>query len=317
MRPDLSRRLAFIGLLAFGAPTFACDVCAVYSAASATSERSGLQLGVAEQFTHFGTLRDNGHEVDNTADQYLDSSITQLFVGYNFNSRVGVQVTLPLIARRFRRPAGGRMQSGSENGPGDLSLVGHLVAWDFATERSVMRFTLLGGVKFPTGNSDRIGEELHEEESPGVQSGIHGHDLALGSGSYDGLVGGTLFWSHDRLFVTTSTQYAIRSRGSFGYRYANELTWAGGPGYFVYLDHGWSVAVQGVFSGETKGKDDLNGEPAGDTGVTALYLGPQFSMTWGGQLALEMGVDVPVLQHNTSLQLLPDVRARGGLVWSF
>ena len=318
MKLDIFGRLALASLLAVTAPALACDVCAIYTAANQRTEHNGFLLGVGEQYTHFGTLSESGSEVPNTAHQYLDSAVTQLFAGYNFTSRFGVQVTLPVISRTFRRPENGRNESGRLGGIGDLSLTGHFVPFDFATERSVFRLTLLGGVKFPTGDPDRIKEELSESPSTGgVQSGIHGHDLALGSGSYDGLVGGSLFWSRDRFFVTAAGQYSIRSRGAFDYRYANDLSWLGGPGYYVLLEHGYSLALQVVLSGESKGKDDLAGVPADDTGVTALYVGPACSVTWGGRLSADIGVDVPVLQHNTSLQLLPDVRVRGGITWSF
>ena len=49
----------------------------------------------------------------------------------------------------------------------------------------------MAGVKFPTGSTSRLREETQEgagQEGP-IASGIHGHDLTLGSGSYDGLVG--------------------------------------------------------------------------------------------------------------------------------
>jgi hypothetical protein len=45
----------------------------------------------------------------------------------------------------------------------------------------------------------------------GSPSGINGHDLALGSGSIDGIVGGAAFASWDRLYATASAQHAIRS----------------------------------------------------------------------------------------------------------
>src|SRR5206468_11511093 len=49
---------------------------------------------------------------------------------------------------------------------------------------------LLTGIKFPTGGSSRLAEEFHEIEIPGApESGIHGHDLTLGTGSYDGIFG--------------------------------------------------------------------------------------------------------------------------------
>jgi hypothetical protein len=49
---------------------------------------------------------------------------------------------------------------------------------------------LLTGIKFPTGDSSRLEEEFEEVEIPGApESGIHGHDLTLGTGSYDGIFG--------------------------------------------------------------------------------------------------------------------------------
>ena len=42
----------------------------------------------------------------------------------------------------------------------------------------------LGGAKFPSVNSSRLKEEFHEIEIEGTpESGIHGHDLTLGTGS--------------------------------------------------------------------------------------------------------------------------------------
>ena len=43
-------------------------------------------------------------------------------------------------------------------------------------------------LKFPTGDSSRLEEEFHEVEIPGApENAIHGHDLTLGTGSYDGI----------------------------------------------------------------------------------------------------------------------------------
>jgi hypothetical protein len=305
-------------VLALAAPrgASACDVCAVYTATDMAARRPGFSLGVAEQVTGFETLKRDGEEVANPANEYLTSSITQVLLGYNFGPRVGVQLNLPIISRTFRRLEGGRPTNGDETGVGDLSLLAHVLAASTVTERSVFRFSLLGGLKLPSGDSSRLREELHE--SPDAeQSGIHGHDLVLGSGSVDGLVGGQLFWSWQRLFVTAAGQYALRTTGAFGYRFADELTWTGGPGAYVLLEHDHTFGVQAVVSGESKGKDSLNGEPSGDTGVTALYVGPGFRFSWGTSLAADVAADLPVVQHNTALQLVPDFRVRGGVTWRF
>src|SRR5258706_12817340 len=106
-------------------PALACDLCAIYAASQARGEAGrGLFVGVAEQFTHFGTVQVDGHEVANPSGQYLDSSISQVFAGYNFNDRFGLQFNLPAIYRSFKRPDGaGGIETGPEAGIVDVSLV--------------------------------------------------------------------------------------------------------------------------------------------------------------------------------------------------
>src|SRR2546421_793206 len=78
-------------------PVLACDLCAIYSASQARGEVGlGAFTGVAEQFTRFGTVQVDGHEVSNPSGQYLNSSISQVFAGYNFNERFGVQFNVPV-----------------------------------------------------------------------------------------------------------------------------------------------------------------------------------------------------------------------------
>jgi hypothetical protein len=297
----------------------ACDLCSVYSSEHSFGEvGGGIYAGVAEQFTHFGTLQDSGEKVANPADQYLNSSVSQVFAGYNFGERVGVQFTLPVIYRSYQRPDGLDLETGSESGIGDVSLIGHGQVVHLEEENSTIVWNLLGGVKFPTGNSDRIAEEFNETEVPGApESGIHGHDLALGSGSYDGIVGTTIYARWKRWYFRAGTQYSIRSTGDFDYRYANDLTWSGGPGYYFLMTGSHSLALQFVVSGETKGCDTFQGETAGDTGITSVLLGPLINYTWSDKLNAEVGADFPVSIDNTELQIVPDYRVRAALIWHF
>ena len=298
----------------------ACDLCAVYAASEARGEiGKGWFGGVAEQFTHYGTLQEDGHEVANPADQYLDSSITQILLGYNFTERVGVQVNLPVIYRSFRRPEGPVVEQDTEAGLGDLSLLGNFQLWRRATVHSTLAWSILGGVKFPTGSTSRLEEETQEiEPAPGdIASGIHGHDLTLGSGSYDGIVGTSIYARWKRLFLAAATQYAIRTQGDFDYRFANDLTWSGGPGLLALLEDDYSLAIQAVVSGETKDRDEFRGAAVEDTGIESVYLGPQILFTWRDNLSAQIAVDVPVRRDNTALQIVPDYRIRAALTWHF
>jgi len=245
--------------------------------------------------------------------------VAPLLLGYNFTPRIGVQLNVPIIARTFRRLESGQIQHGNETGFGDLSLLALARPYSRINDESVVRVSMFGGLKLPSGSPDRLGEESEEDhggaredagallmdhdtsvarhvhggpDHEGEMSGIHGHDLALGSGSVDGVIGASVYGSWRRVFFVTSVQYLMRTQGSFDYRYANDVTWRGGPGVYLLLGHGlfgrdYSLAAQVLTSGEHKGDDELDGNDQSDTAITAVYLGPALSVTWGTALAAE------------------------------
>ena len=302
---------------------FGCDLCSIYSVAQSRGELGrGFFAGAAEQFTHFGSLQVEGERVPNPSGQFLDSSVSQIFAGYNFNDRFGLQLNVPVIHRSFQRPQGAAIDRGTESGLGDISLLGHFRVVRAEEKNRTFSWNLLGGVKFPSGDTRRLDEEVLELSAPpppagSPESGLHGHDLTLGTGSVDGVVGSSLFAREKRAFVTATVQYSIRTKGDFNYRFANDLTWSGGPGYFIALNDQYTLAFQINFSGEYKGRDTFRGATADDTGVTGVYLGPQLSVTWGDKFSAELGADFPLSVHNTSFQAVPDYRIRSGLTWHF
>ncbi|HUI06569.1 MAG TPA: hypothetical protein VL486_06150 [Verrucomicrobiae bacterium] len=287
----------------------ACDLCAVYAATEAQGKGgSGVYGGVAEQFTYFNTLQSNGHTVRNDG-EYIDSLVSQVFAGYNVNNRFGVQLNLPVIYRAYGSDTGG---DHAEGGIGDASLIGNVLLYQKLEEKLTFNWTALGGIKFPTGASERL-----DPNKPDFATGIGGHDLTLGSGSYDGLVGTGVFARWERLFLTANMQYAIRSEGRFDYQFANDLTWSGGPGVYLVLGHKYTVAAQGIVSGETKGQDTIHGVSTDDTAETIVYVGPQINVTWSSKLSAQVGGDLPVSIHSTGDQLVPDYRVHAAVTWRF
>ena len=329
-------------------PLRACDLCGCYtpqleataSAEGVATERSwlsGAYGAVAEQFTHFGTLQLDGDEVANPADQHLDSSITQLVGGYSFNSRVAVQVNVPLIYRSFQRPEGFAIDRGTESGLGDVSLLGKFVLFHTATggRREVTfddpksprmevhepDFTFsavfITGVKFPTGDSGRLKEEFNEVQVEGApESGIHGHDLTLGTGSYDGIFGGQASLRYKNFFVQQDLQFTLRGDGLHQYHFANDLSWSGGPGYYFVRNPHAIVGLQAVISGEYKDVDRFRGKPAEDTGITSVFAGPRVVVSLG-KISAEIAAEFPLTIDNTALQVVPDYRLSGAIAIRF
>jgi hypothetical protein len=327
----------------------ACDVCGC----SLTQHgdflpRVGLYAGASEQFTRFKTVQQDGHEIGNDARQKLDSSITQIFLGYNVTRTFGVQVNVPFIYRSFRRSEETGIDEGSLGGLGDVSLLANWIPIYQQKGDFTFSVKLTGGIKFPTGDSDRVKEEgkeshhgsevAHEEEGAehaegeeheegeaheetahedAPESAIHGHDLALGTGSVDGILGGSVYACWRRIFVTGEIQYAIRGSGKHSYDFANDLLWSGGLGLKLIERETHTLGVQFVCSGETKGEDKFRGIRSDDTAATNVFLGPRIIGRWNDRCTADVELGFPVHQENTGVQIVPDYRLRAGFSWSF
>src|SRR5437660_11513043 len=217
----------------------ACDLCGCYTpqleampameAAASPSWLAGWYGAIGEQFTRFATIQIDGREVANPTGQYENSSITQLVAGYQINSRFALQMNLPLIYREFKRPEGFQIDRGTVSGLGDISLLLKTVVFHYASPaRRSFEFEgknpvavehepdftvsaiLLTGIKFATGDSSRLEEEFHEVEIPGApESGIHGHDLTLGTGSYDGIFGEQTALGYKTISCEANIQFAL------------------------------------------------------------------------------------------------------------
>ena len=297
----------------------ACDTCAIYSAIDARGESTvGWFSAASTQYTYFGTTQEDGHEIPNIADQHMESFFTQVIAGYGITSRFSVQVSLPFINRIYKRPEGFQTEKGSVNGLGDASLTGEFVLVRESQKDTTFIWNLLAGIKLPTGSSSRLKEEFHEIEIPGApESGIHGHDLALGSGSVDGVVGTAAYFGFQRGFATAAVQYSLRTEGDYDYRYANALSWEGGVGAYLLLEESQTLALELLLSGDYKRTDTFQGSSAADTALNAVYLGPKLIGTWGDKFSADIGIDIPLRIQNSAFQTVPDVRVRAGFTWEF
>ena len=333
--------LAGLVFLALTCPADACDLCAVYSANDARGESSsGPLFSVAEQFIPFHSLQFEGREVMVANPDFLDSSITHLVPGYNLSARFGVSLNVPLVYRSFQRsdvrysqtgPAVFYTEQGSESGLGDLAIIGRWTALAVSHMKYGLVVNVLGGVKFPTGDASRLADEAEQARifeallpsgTPHDPLGhsiaaVHQHDIAPGSGSFDGILGVTMNSHWRRWFFNSQIQYYWRTEGEGSFQYGNELMVSGGPGRYLLLDQAYTFSLQANAAYETVARDRLLGRTSDRTGMTAWYVGPQILFTLGSRLSAVAGADLPVRIQNNGYQAVPDYRFHGSVAVRF
>ena len=162
--------IPILALLVAAGALPACDLCAIYSA---SSSRAGFLFNVSEQFVPFRNTQLDGEEVHVAHPDYVDSSITHLVPGYNFSPRVGVGLSIPVVYRSFRRtdlhysttaPPVLMNEKGHESGLGDVALIGRWTGFQKIQMKRGIVINVLGGVKFPTGDTDRIEDEVEQSK---------------------------------------------------------------------------------------------------------------------------------------------------------
>lgn len=339
----MSRFFLFVaaGLTFLTQAARACDLCAIYSAADARGESgSGIIAGVSELYVPFHSLQFEGEDVENTPGDYINSSITHVFGSYNISERFGVSLNLPVVYREFQlssirynaaRVPVRSVEQSSISGLGDLALVGRWTALQHRTMKYGIAVTVLGGVKFPTGDTDRVRDEVEQSRAfatlvgPGFEhdplghsiSGVHEHMLSPGSGSFDGITGLTINANWERWFINSQFQYYIRTEGESEFRFGNELMISGGPGGYLFLNENWAVSLQATTYYENMARAEIDGKLSNNTGMTAWYFGPLLNATFGSHIAGNLGIDVPLKISSRGLQNVPDYRIHGGLSWKF
>lgn len=165
--------------------------------------------------------------------------------------------------------------------------------------------------------------DVHHDESdmPHVTSishgAIHGHDIALGSGSLDVPLGMSLFMRQDRFFLGGFAQYTVRSEGDYDYRYANDLIVSGGPGVYLSTLHDMTISARAVLTGEWKSYDSGPNGKQLDTARRAIYAGPELVVTSDSNLLFDLGLDMPLDVNNSGTQVVQSYRIRSGLTYRF
>ncbi len=279
-------------------------------------------------------------KIDLQNPSHLDSSITHFVLGYNAAPRWGFSASLPFHHLQYRRtdlryslsaPPVVFTETGVSTGVGDMSVISRFAVIQHSSMKRGLIVNLLAGVKLPTGETDRLKEEIEQARifnaflPPGSPhdplghsvSPIHPHALTLGSGSVDGVFGVTANGRWNRVFLNAQVQYYLRTHGTSGFKFGDELMISGGPGAFVLLKPSWTISLQANAVYDLQSRDEVLGQVSDRTGSRSWFLGPLANVTWGSHFSANLGIDLPIQIRNNGLQSVPEYRLHGGCSWRF
>lgn len=301
--------LALVLVLPGGAEAFPIN------APNARTLFGGFTLGSARlRVTQEATLKEGTESVADPLDQAVTTFEEDFTFVYGATRDLTLAVTLPIVERRlhFDGPAGER-RTITADGPGDLTLGGAYRFFRRDVERGTTQFSLLGGLKLPTGVTDL--EDSNLPRLTGTPETRLPPSLQLGSGSVDGIVGLAGFQNIDRLSFYADVQGKLNTEGAQDFRAGDRLFYDLSADYVLLPGRNMFLILE--LNGVVTAHAEQDGRTVRDSGGHLLFLSPGIQYLPIPPLILEAGIQIPIYRDLNGRQLAPDWSVVVGLRYLF
>lgn len=227
-----------------------------------------------------------------------DMEVTGLVsvLGYGVTRDFALFGMLPYFHKRLDVQMGGQASTRSEQGFGDLVVLGRYTAFEDNAPGRTFRIAPFLGVKAPTGE-DRARDGFGRLPPP----------VQPGSGSWDALGGAVLTWQTLHFQIDSQVSYKANHEAN-GFRAGNVLQIDGSLQYRLWprsLGAGVPAFLYGMLEASLvhAARDRMGGADDPNSGGTTLFLTPGLQYVTRKWI-VEAGVQVPVSQdlNGTALE---------------
>ena len=237
----------------------------------------------------------------------------EIFTGaYAATPDLTLGLTLPVVQKRLEFETSAGTKKITSSGLGDLSLVGVYRFYRRDVPRSTTQFSIIGGVKAPTGSTSQSdGDALL---LPGNSRRRLPRPLQPGSGSWDGIVGIAGFQNLDRLSFYGSLQGKINSEDD-SFRFGHNLHYDFTVDYVTREERNLFFVLE--FNGISTGRNEMNGRTVRNSGGHTLFISPGIEYLPLPNMILESSVQIPIVQDLNGRQPEKRVSVLVGLRYLF
>jgi hypothetical protein len=225
-------------------------------------------------------LHHAGHHAHDKTKEYFH----HFTFGRHFSDDVSIAVEMPYVVKHSLGVEHATLgNKETSEGIGDANLIASYHA--LVQEKSA--FSMVGGIKFPTGKTDEVDTAGNEFEI----------ELQPGSGSFDFLLGGIFELQLGRFIVKGNTTYSFKNEGKQDFEYGDLLS----TSFFVdYVLNANSVDVKakaGVdINYQYAQKDEEGGVEVSDSGGQTIMMGPTITVDGFKNISLFGNILFPVMQ---------------------
>ncbi len=199
-------------------------------------------------------------------------------------------------------------------GIGDVSVLAYYTVFTDAPIRPEHRFSVGGGLKFPTGKNDvktASGSYVHAMMQPG-------------SGSWDPILALNYLRAWYPLILQANLLYHWTTVGDEGYRFGSQFTYEVASRYQVHDYVNLGLDLTGIIAGADEDREgkytrltSMVDNP-GNTGLHSIFLSPVLQGKIPGTAgSLELKFQLPIYQRMNGVQQVLDSRWLASLTWGF
>ncbi len=275
----------------------------------------GFTLGSTRlRVTRAATLKEGTESITDPQDQAVTTFEEDVNFVYGATRDLTLGVTQPIVERRLRfDDSAGERRTISADGPGDLTLVGAYRFYRRDIERGTTQFSLLGGLKLPSGATD-----IEDSNLPRLTGGTGTRlppSLQLGSSSVDGIVGVAGFHNMDRLSFYADIQGKLNTEGAQNFQAGNILFYDLSMDYVLLPQRNMFLILE--LNGVSTSRGEQSGSTVRDSGGQLLFISPGLQYLPIPPLILEVGIQIPIYRDLNGRQLAPDWSVVIGLRYLF
>jgi hypothetical protein len=259
----------------------------------------------------------------NGADEKVATTLVNLFYSRTLVEGLTLDLYLPFMSRAYTERPNYTYDSGRDSGLGDINLVTTWQLFRGEKDLKMVDWRLRAGVKLPTADASSLSDypagmpTPHPSDPPYPTSAIYPYDRAVGSGSFDWIIGSSYVVRYEDFIGLLDGQFIGRTEGDNSLTFGDTVTARAAPGYIFSNAHGneFSALLEAAYRYDAS--IDYQGQNVINSGQTSFFIGPKLMARFQETTVASVGVALPVYHTVDGTQLASDYQIIASIMCGF